>query len=359
MSTPEPVHRDRTASITTLQPHNIANLEVTLEEAAETPKLAVPPPPSSDINDPIYLLDANIFAAKTKNLMAFTNPLFNTIPGLRVEYSNLPVREDCFVIFVSHQWITAKTPDDQYRSKHQLLSRAIAQLHQGRVKDKKLYLWIDHCCLPEGRTREAALMLPSIIERCDAVLTPVVETSGKGKWWQTNDQRSGFDNLFEEYQSPAWKGYKADAWCQAETWLTAKQPLHPDCHRFFQIQTARNSKANHDTSRSDDRVHFLFGEREAERNIPPYVLPQLQASKLRTMNPAKGKLFSEKDRPKVKALSEVIQVLVQAAPLSPRSRGKLLSANPRISWKGVEFYTAQINEASTTVRKHQVARFRK
>jgi hypothetical protein len=314
---------------------------------------------TTELNQPIFLLDADLFVGKTKTILAFNAPIFKTTPQLRVQYTDLN-REGSFVIFVSHHWVTAKSPDDQYRSKHQLLQRVIAQLQQGRVKDKKLYLWIDYCCLPEGRTAAAMQMLPAIIERCDAVITPVVENStGKSKWWQHNDQRSGFDNLFEEYQSPSWKHYKADAWCAAESWLAAKQPLHPDCHHFFAIQTAKNSAANQDTSRAADRVHFLYGEREAERNIPPYVLNQLQASALKSMNPAKGKLYNEKDRPKVKAVLEVIQVLVQAAPLSPRSRGRLLSsANPRISWKGVEFYTARINDAPTTVRMHQVAKFR-
>lgn len=62
--------------------------------------------------------------------------------------------------------------------------------------------------------------LPSYIERCDGLLTPLVEEKDTGKWWGDNGV-GGVVNLipgnfefFRDYHSPSWKEYASRFVCR-------------------------------------------------------------------------------------------------------------------------------------------------
>jgi hypothetical protein len=98
---------------------------------------------------PMLVLDANLFISN-REIPRFDDPRIAQTPGLRRKYSELQNRQDCFVIFVSHRWLSpAKDgsghPDrpDAGHPKHALLAKAIRKLQATVLNKKTLYLWID------------------------------------------------------------------------------------------------------------------------------------------------------------------------------------------------------------------------
>ena len=98
------------ASIETMQPYNINDLEVSLE--AVQPGA---PPHAGSGAFPMYLLDADLLK-KTKALLPFGSPDFKeaALRNLRVLSSQVQ-RDSAFIIFVSHRWVSAKSPERSSR----------------------------------------------------------------------------------------------------------------------------------------------------------------------------------------------------------------------------------------------------
>ena len=201
---------------------------------------------------PCLLLDTDIMFTKAQCtcLPAYDDECFDPsshkyIEGLRVRYIDLENRGECFIVFVSHRWLSPSKAGDGHpdrpedgHPKFHMLRNAIAKMKEGKLRGMRVLLWIDFCCLEQDNGIEVPCCLsllisdwlllfcclqvmrgidslPSYIERSDALLTPVVEAKGEPKWWNSETFGGyGIKNLFEEYGSKAWGIYKSRGWCR-------------------------------------------------------------------------------------------------------------------------------------------------
>jgi hypothetical protein len=191
---------------------------------------------------PMLVLDAELFI-QAGQIPRFDDPRFDSTPGLRLQYAALQNRQECFVIFVSHRWLSPamdkKGHPDRLPThpKHRMLAKAIQKLSE-MLKDKKIYLWIDFSCVVQDNlveTMRGIDSLPSYVERCDVLLTPLVEDEGAAPWWENGGDSAmrRRKNLFDDYHSPAWIVYKNRAWCRLEFFVAANAPMHPDSQSYF------------------------------------------------------------------------------------------------------------------------------
>ena len=90
-------------------------------------------------------------------------------------------------IFISHCWLRGYSgapgwdgrahPDDQHHSKYQMCVRAIAKTWEVYAPGmEECYVWLDFGCINQNTDPAAELkQLSSIVQRCDCILTPIVD----------------------------------------------------------------------------------------------------------------------------------------------------------------------------------------
>jgi hypothetical protein len=284
---------------------------------------------------PMYVLDFQAWQ-KMGQIYRYSAPELNDRDRriVRVRYTEID-RKESFVILISHKWLDEVEAHEQKgwdagkavahpdlvkhgHPKFELIVKAVRALQKGPLQDKKVFLWIDYSCLPNRQEGSYS----SYVERCDALLTPLVEPPGEKDWW-TDSGHS--DNLFfdhGEYLSPAWQAYLSDAWCRLDYYLSTYAPTHPDCVNFFQLVDASSK-------RLPTRAHLIYGDCEVAQQrqyqrqqqqggpnsdapsvpilVPPVALPEVPNSFLSEMHPLLGLFNNEADRPKVQQLVTLIK----------------------------------------------------
>jgi hypothetical protein len=294
---------------------------------------------------------------------------------VRVRYSELLDRANSFVIMVSHKWLdeleahevkgwqkgeAVAHPDlvKQGHPKFTLIVKAVRALQKGPLKDKSVFLWIDYCCVP---TRQEASH-SSYVERCDALLTPLVEApDAKIDWWANSDPGDNFFFDHAEYLSPAWRAYSEDAWCRLDFFLAAYAPFHADCINFFKLIDASSR-------RRPERVHLVYGDREVVQQeqqrqqqqqgacadapsipilISPIPLPEMANSFLSELHPLLGNFQNEQDRGKVQLLVTVM--IKYRAEIARRARWLKMKS---IGGKGMAMATA-MGGLGQNITQHQ------
>jgi AMP deaminase len=263
---------------------------------------------------PMWLLDASKLFQERASFPRFDSQVYNKqsarfVPGLKILYEDIVNRSDSFVIFVSHRWLSPSKdgtghPDRAGNPKFKMLQSAVNELRK-KTCNMTILLWVDYCCLEQTGGVETARgvdSLPSYIERCDALLTPVVEENPEQRWWTEEGGWRPFTdnkfNLFNQYASPAWIVYKNRAWCRVEFFVNGNAQEHYDCNDYFHL--------NGSTSHRNDRVHLLYGQREMERGGQPWVLPPLLLSYFKQFKPTEGELTYESDRDTISKLMSTV-----------------------------------------------------
>lgn len=263
----------------------------------------------------MFVLNAAVLFSNFQEFPIFNDAAFDPaspahIPSLRLRYVDIGDRTKCFVIFISHRWLSpAKDstghPDRRKDNpKFRMLKSAIDKLQESTLKGLRVMLWVDYCCLEQVNGIEQLRgvdSLPSYIERCDAMLTPVVEAEGAEKWW--GDDASAEDyppcNLVDEYASPAWQEYKSRGWCRTEIFVAGNAPARV-VNPYFTLNGA--------SGRRKDRAHFLYGEREMAAGEPPLVLPPLRNKYFRDHVPMEGRLTKPEDAEKIRRIVAAVEV---------------------------------------------------
>jgi hypothetical protein len=109
----------------------------------------------------------------------------------------------------------------------------------------------------------------------------------------------------EKYPSLA--EYAKRAWCRAELFVGSHVPIPPDGVYYFDVMGMSHSRAG-------DRPLFVYGPEQEARDQPPAVLPRLDVSWFRSVNPVEGALSHEADRREIFALVERVQCTTPAPP---------------------------------------------
>jgi hypothetical protein len=229
---------------------------------------------------------------------------------VKVHYDDFDSEHDEWIDSSSNRLRSSSLSDAPRANKFVLLKRAVSQLQQGRLRAKKVYLWIDHCCLDlqDRKSRNLGMRsMLSYIERSDAVLTPVVEShsDGGGSHRRATTDAVGemegvakggvqngnaFEpagNPFDRYCSDAWDAYKRHEWSRTEMYACRVVEQHEDCTSWWGLEGQ--------SSQRTDRPHLIYGEAEANAG-QPIVLPPLRCEDFLEAHPwSTGDLSPEDD----------------------------------------------------------------
>mmetsp|Transcript_59587 Transcript_59587/g.141783 ORF Transcript_59587/g.141783 Transcript_59587/m.141783 type:complete len:461 (+) Transcript_59587:135-1517(+) len=213
--------------------------------------------------------------------------------NLAKDAHDFPVGHTLFM-FVSHRWVRpasiAGHPDDEHNHKCELITKAARSMVGKQALAPEGFgvaIWMDYACVDQDRSPSAELVdhLQQVIERCDLMLTPIVDPE-HGKWEQVDH------DLFQGYLAPAWKEYWGRAWCRTEALLAATAPLHDGTRRAEIFGHGALYKA----LQAGRRPHFLYGTKELHMDRPPKSLPPLMNSFFQQYSPETGLLTKESDR---------------------------------------------------------------
>ena len=110
---------------------------------------------------PLLLLDSSLLFSHRDSFPRYDDECFDPtsaryISGLRLYYSDLLDRQKCFVLFISHRWLSPSKdgsghPDrpEEGHPKFKMLRKAIHGLQRVKLKDMRVILWVDYCCLEQ------------------------------------------------------------------------------------------------------------------------------------------------------------------------------------------------------------------
>ena len=187
----------------------------------------------------------------------------------------------------------------------------------------KLYLWIDYCCLDPGIDANAhgLLMLDRIMQRCDCLLTVIVDKEYKDTPWTLSMSGEG---LHRDYQSREWKRYLTRRWCRLEMAYGSNVPFleakHIEAEAVFDktFDQRKNPLVGRVSENRAERLrgglqyerlqarraHLLYGTREFELGVPPKVLPNLEKSVVDEFyDPSGGHYSTPSDAPILERLN--------------------------------------------------------
>lgn len=243
--------------------------------------------------------------------------------NLGFDIRNLPLGE-VLLIFVSHCWMRGGKgptgmyetdlrphPDNEEHHKFALLLAAVERVHQGMAPDaKKIYLWIDFCCInQDGDPAGELKQLDQIVAYSDCILTPLVDEE-----WDQWELDYTLGRIFVDYKAKRWNegkyAYLNRGWCRVEMMYASIVALfdHKDSARINIFRAGLKFSIEHDR-----RLHILFGDREFHKNASPISVPPLLFSFFETYNPTGSNSFVsyEPDRDKIASLVEDIKPFIQ------------------------------------------------
>jgi hypothetical protein len=326
----------------------------------------------------MYLLEAEGLIALGE-IPRFDDP---RVDGFRKKYTDIqPYRQECFVLFLSHRWLSAHYdpaaqsgsdaavssghPDDPAdgHPKHKLLATCLSKMKDGQLKGKRVLIWIDFSCLSQAGgldIQRGIESLPSYIERCDSLLTVLVEQdrartfddipayfnmaqksgirgmspvlgdagAGASAARRTAAEQDALIRTISERTTrphipglgmptpaaqfmrswhdldrlyPAWVEYRSRGWCRIEFFVGSNAPMHPDC-------------VLDPTSMRKDRRHLVYTKHEAVRDAPPAILPPFRHYDLQTLHPCKGNLTNPNDQEKIALLMAPLEQVMEVPP---------------------------------------------
>jgi hypothetical protein len=214
-------------------------------------------------------------------------------------------RSDSFVVFLSHNWLRGwygasgwsgyAHPDDDGDEKFHLTIEAVERVKRNMAPGMmKCYVWVDFCCInQDGNPADELNNLPSIIQACDCILTPVVD---KDHAYVPFFEWKG--SFLESYCAKSWSLYLTRAWCRLEMLLCANLELN-------QLQRERKRIDKFDLGikfafQCNRRPHLLYGSREKALGFAPYILEPLQNEFAEKFAPLAGAVTNEDDKEKLK-----------------------------------------------------------
>lgn len=142
---------------------------------------------------------------------------------ITTDISNINLSKS-FMVFISHQWLpnacvdltnsSAVHPDSEFHEKFSLCVAGIQLLvDMCAPRLKKCYVWLDFGCLNQDGNPAASLKsLSAIVECCDCLFTPIVDTDTSWELVQTDA------GLYGDYLAEGLSAYLERAWCRLELW---------------------------------------------------------------------------------------------------------------------------------------------
>ncbi|CBJ29089.1 MORN repeat variant family protein [Ectocarpus siliculosus] len=231
--------------------------------------------------------------------------------GALVPYDSLD-RNSAFVVFVSHRWINESSRPTEFwkhgggqdfgegspdvdSAKHTFLVEGLHSILASLPREVAVFLWIDYSCIdqenPESK-RKGARSVAAYMQLSDAVFTPYAESlypSSGGGGGET------FANPLGEVCNTPWpnsyrslQDFCSRAWCRLEVLLCATLPLRDGGFRYF--------AARGEEGRAQDRPHFVYGEYQRRRNLPPEALARsVDEAWASSVDPLEGFLSNPED----------------------------------------------------------------
>eukprot|EP00752_Nemacystus_decipiens_P004430 g4043.t1 len=230
--------------------------------------------------------------------------------GALVPYDSLD-RNSAFVVFVSHRWVNDSTRSTGFRqrgatgdggdgtpdvdsAKHAFLVEGLSSILASLPREVAVFLWIDFSCIDqdnEESKRKGARSLAAYMQLSDAVFTPYAEylypsSGGEGET---------FANPLGEVCDTPWpnsyrslQDFCSRAWCRLEVLLCATLPLRDGGFRYF--------AARGEEGRAQDRPHFVYGDYQRRRKLPPEALARsVDEAWASSLDPLEGFLSNQDD----------------------------------------------------------------
>eukprot|EP00903_Cladosiphon_okamuranus_P017117 g15770.t1 len=230
--------------------------------------------------------------------------------GALVPYDSLD-RNSAFVVFVSHRWINDSGRSTAFRqqgaagdggdgtpdvdsAKHAFLVEGLSSILASLPREVAVFLWIDFSCIDqddEESKRKGARSLAAYMQLSDAVFTPYAESlyPSSGGGGET------FANPLGEVCNTPWpnsyrslQDFCSRAWCRLEVLLCATLPLRDGGFRYF--------AARGEEGRAQDRPHFVYGDYQRRRKLPPEALARsVDDAWASSLDPLEGFLSNQDD----------------------------------------------------------------
>ncbi|CAM9492314.1 unnamed protein product [Pylaiella littoralis] len=227
--------------------------------------------------------------------------------GALVPYDSLD-RNSAFVVFVSHRWVNDSsrptesgkpgdggngTPDVE-SAKHGLLVEGLSSILASLPREVAVFLWIDFSCIDQDNKeskRKGARSVAAYMQLCDAVFTPYAESL----YPISGGERETFANPLGEVCDTPWpnsyrslQDFCSRAWCRLEVLLCSTLPLRDGGFRYF--------AARGEDGRAQDRPHFVYGDYQRRRKLPPEALNRsVGEAWASSLDPLEGCLTNSED----------------------------------------------------------------
>eukprot|EP00300_Choanocystis_sp_HF-7_P005096 c13885_g1_i1.p1 GENE.c13885_g1_i1~~c13885_g1_i1.p1 ORF type:complete len:333 (+),score=66.86 c13885_g1_i1:227-1225(+) len=164
--------------------------------------------------------------------------------------------------------------DSKKHIKRSLVVRAIESWISTWARGLEVFLWMKPVCvLSEAHIRSVL----SYIERCDCLLTPVVDKSPES--WPLQRTHRG---LFIEYVADHFQEYLSTPWGRLEMIAATRVPRLKDT---FDVRVLMGDELLGGTS---GRPHFVYGTKEILSHEAPLILPIVRQSEVNHFNPNKA-----------------------------------------------------------------------
>lgn len=239
-------------------------------------------------------------------------------------------RENSLIIFISHCWLrgwsgaegwdpeTCPHPDNATHEKYKLCVKGISKVMKNLAKGMvRCYVWLDFGCMDQdGNPAGELKQLDEIVRVSDCIFTPLYGVA---------ELSTSISNIYEDYKLPAWNGdkfgYTSRGWCRVEMFYAANIPLATtSSERLSKLQAGLQHHVSNGV-----RPHLLYGSRE-DKGCPPMILPPLQNSYFKILNPEGGHVSVDSDRSKISELVRFLQPYmksVQAGYVGEMREGKM------------------------------------
>ena len=201
------------------------------------------------------------------------------------------------LIFISHAWLSAASPDNDHHDKHRLIIEGVNKARNSLAKDCKVYLWIDYSCIDQDEGVSSDLIsLEPLMRHVDLLFTPILAQG---------ELVEHYNDYCEGYHAEGWdsgeRAYLSRAWCRTEMFYASSTLKQHDSHRVLQFRAGLKAYASMGRGRSIDLwfilhfadhshlvPHLLYGQRESSLNSFPLMLPPMPRSYFKRFHPLEG-----------------------------------------------------------------------